>query len=70
MAGLDAGADVARVKREVEEIIGLDCSDAIECSAKKVRLTHMLRLHRTSSCLQVARRSNGAGSQVPVMLWR
>jgi len=27
---------VARVKREVEEIIGLDCSDAIECSAKKV----------------------------------
>jgi hypothetical protein len=31
------GADVARVKREVEEIIGLDCSDAIECSAKKVR---------------------------------
>lgn len=33
---LSAGADVARVKREVEEIIGLDCSDAIECSAKKV----------------------------------
>ena len=31
-----AGADVERVKREVEEIIGLDCSDAIQCSAKMV----------------------------------
>lgn len=30
------GADVERVKREIEEIIGLDCSDALECSAKKV----------------------------------
>ncbi len=32
-----AGADVDRVKREIEEIIGLDCSDALSCSAKKVR---------------------------------
>ncbi len=28
------GADAARVKREIEEIIGLDCSNAIEASAK------------------------------------
>ena len=33
---MTAGADVERVKREVEEIIGLDCSDAIQCSAKMV----------------------------------
>ena len=31
-----AGADVERVKREIEEIIGLDCSEALSCSAKKV----------------------------------
>ena len=31
------GADVDRVKREIEEIIGLDCSNALECSAKRVR---------------------------------
>ena len=30
------GADVERVKREIEEIIGLDCSNALECSAKRV----------------------------------
>lgn len=29
------GADPARVKREIEEIIGLDCSQAIEASAKQ-----------------------------------
>lgn len=29
------GADVERVKREIEEIIGLDCSEALCCSAKK-----------------------------------
>ena len=32
------GADVDRVKREIEEVIGLDCSDALACSAKMVRL--------------------------------
>ena len=31
------GADVDRVKREIEEVIGLDCSDALVCSAKMVR---------------------------------
>ncbi len=31
------GADVDRVKREIEEVIGLDCSDALACSAKMVR---------------------------------
>ena len=30
------GADVDRVKREIEEVIGLDCSDALACSAKMV----------------------------------
>jgi GTP-binding protein LepA len=29
------GADIDRVKREVEEVIGLDCSEAIPCSAKE-----------------------------------
>jgi GTP-binding protein LepA len=29
------GADIDRVKREVEEVIGLDCSDAIPASAKE-----------------------------------
>jgi translation elongation factor EF-4 len=36
MSAVSAGSDVERVKREVEEIIGLDCSDAIQCSAKMV----------------------------------
>lgn len=31
------GADVDRVKREIEEVIGLDCSNAILASAKQVR---------------------------------
>jgi len=30
-----AGADVEKVKREVEEVIGLDCSNAILTSAKQ-----------------------------------
>lgn len=29
------GADPERVKREIEEVIGLDCSGAILCSAKE-----------------------------------
>jgi len=29
------GADAERVKKEIEDIIGLDCSDAILCSAKE-----------------------------------
>ncbi|MBX7194794.1 MAG: translation elongation factor 4 [Sandaracinaceae bacterium] len=29
------GADIDRVKREVEEVIGLDCSEGIPCSAKE-----------------------------------
>lgn len=32
-----AGAEPDRVKREIEEVIGLDCSNAIYASAKKVR---------------------------------
>ncbi len=32
---LPAGADVEKVKREVEEVIGLDCSNAILTSAKQ-----------------------------------
>jgi len=28
------GADLEKVKREVEEVVGLDCSDAVACSAK------------------------------------
>lgn len=31
-----AGADVERVKREIEEVIGIDCSHAICASAKQV----------------------------------
>lgn len=34
----NSGADVDRVKREIEEIIGLDCSEALCCSAKQVSL--------------------------------
>ena len=34
-----AGADPERVKREIEEVIGLDCSNAIMASAKQVRRT-------------------------------
>ena len=30
-----AGADPDRVRREVEEVVGLDCSDAIMASAKQ-----------------------------------
>lgn len=30
------GADPERVRREIEEIIGLDCSEAILCSTKEV----------------------------------
>lgn len=30
-----AGADPERVKREVEEVVGLDCSNAILASAKQ-----------------------------------
>ena len=33
---LPAGADAARVKQEIEEVIGLDCSNAISASAKQV----------------------------------
>ncbi len=32
---LPAGADVEKVKREVEEVVGLDCSNAILTSAKQ-----------------------------------
>ena len=32
------GADIDRVKREVEEVIGLDCSGAVPASAKDVTL--------------------------------
>lgn len=32
------GADVDRVKREIEEVIGIDCSNAILASAKQVSL--------------------------------
>ena len=31
-----AGAEPERVKREIEEIVGLDCSNAIMASAKQV----------------------------------
>lgn len=31
------GADVERVKREIEEVIGIDCTHAICASAKQVR---------------------------------
>ena len=49
-----AGADVERVKREVEEIIGLDCSDAIQCSAKMVGgLPPECSLGNVSSCHMV-----------------
>ena len=36
------GADVERVKREIEEVIGIDCSHAICASAKQVVLTQLL----------------------------
>lgn len=32
------GADVDRVKREIEEVIGIDCSNAILASAKQVSI--------------------------------
>ena len=32
----DAGAEPERVKREIEEVVGLDCSNAIMVSAKQV----------------------------------
>ncbi len=31
------GADPDRVRKEIEEVIGLDCTDAIEASAKQAR---------------------------------
>lgn len=40
------GADVERVKREIEEIIGLDCSNALVCSAKRVRPRRRRRMHQ------------------------
>jgi len=36
------GADVERVKREIEEVIGIDCSHAICASAKQVQHKHKL----------------------------
>lgn len=36
------GADVDRVKREIEEVIGIDCSNAILASAKQVSLPTVL----------------------------
>ena len=46
-----AGADVDRVKREIEEVIGIDCSNAIYASAKQVTL----KIHDqfTCSCLRM-----------------
>ena len=38
LQGSSAGADVERVKREIEEVIGIDCSNAILASAKQVSL--------------------------------
>lgn len=33
-----AGAEPERVKREIEEVVGIDCSNAIMVSAKQVNL--------------------------------
>ena len=56
-----AGADVERVKREIEEVIGIDCSNAILASAKQVSLEYadvgckhtVSVFDRTSSCFML-----------------
>ncbi|OAE19770.1 hypothetical protein AXG93_2958s1480 [Marchantia polymorpha subsp. ruderalis] len=42
------GADPDRVAQEIEEIVGLDCTDAIRCSAKVLSLVSLSCVHFTS----------------------
>lgn len=39
-----AGAEPDRVKREIEEVVGIDCSNAIMVSAKQV--DYIIRMNR------------------------
>lgn len=48
------GADVERVKREIEEVIGIDCSHAICASAKQVLHTQSVICPSCSHCVAIA----------------
>lgn len=53
------------MKREVEEIIGLDCSDAIECSAKMVSSTWVSAWIRRSHEASPSNRRAGVKVYLP-----
>ena len=44
----DAGAEPERVKREIEEVVGIDCSNAIMVSAKQVTSSGMQDIMKNS----------------------
>ena len=48
------GADLERVKREIEEVIGIDCSHAICASAKQVLHTQLVICLSCSPCVMTA----------------